>query len=216
MWPHAILLALLLCMIPTILLIFPVKTHYLMRRGDPSIRFWSILLLVLSTAVIFLLFLGRPLPDNRKGFLEHSRYADLPGFPFLILLTAKWANVTGYCAVVTLSLFMVPVSRQSPLMEALGMSPAWPVGFHIWAGRLSLILVLLRGSLYCIEQSLLSHSAKSTFWGKLSYEMFPTHAERWKWESPWYFLAHQGKDGHCTNGEISQALLAAWRFLQSS
>eukprot|EP00592_Proboscia_alata_P001562 CAMPEP_0194369978 /NCGR_PEP_ID=MMETSP0174-20130528/18354_1 /TAXON_ID=216777 /ORGANISM="Proboscia alata, Strain PI-D3" /LENGTH=987 /DNA_ID=CAMNT_0039147251 /DNA_START=122 /DNA_END=3085 /DNA_ORIENTATION=- len=60
------------------------------------------------------------------------------------------ANPSGISAVIALSWFMVPVSRQSPLLVALGVNPILALKFHIWAGRLCLFFSVIHTLCYLL------------------------------------------------------------------
>jgi predicted ferric reductase len=199
MWPPAILLTLLLCVLPTILWIFPIHTQtpLVRKRGDPNLKLWSLLLLVLPTILLLLILLGRPMDEDTQAKLDKSGYSDNPLAIWIAHYYPKWASLSGYCATVALSLFLVPVSRQSPLLEALGLSPALAVQFHVWAGRWAALLILLHGTLYALEKPLFSKSpTATTLYEKAIFELLPSQSHCWDLRTPWQFQQND-HDNHC-------------------
>ncbi|CAJ1949729.1 unnamed protein product [Cylindrotheca closterium] len=61
----------------------------------------------------------------------------------------KKANDFGFLAVVAMSYFLIPVSRQSVIVEALGIGSAHATRLHVWAGVLALFGGLTHGLYYC-------------------------------------------------------------------
>eukprot|EP00526_Cylindrotheca_closterium_P005001 CAMPEP_0113606614 /NCGR_PEP_ID=MMETSP0017_2-20120614/2949_1 /TAXON_ID=2856 /ORGANISM="Cylindrotheca closterium" /LENGTH=626 /DNA_ID=CAMNT_0000515171 /DNA_START=443 /DNA_END=2323 /DNA_ORIENTATION=+ /assembly_acc=CAM_ASM_000147 len=63
----------------------------------------------------------------------------------------KKANDFGFLAVVAMSYFLIPVSRQSVIMEALGIGSgsAHATRLHVWAGIIALFGGLAHGLYYC-------------------------------------------------------------------
>ena len=131
MWPSTIVLTILLIILPCFILIFPIsvipvknpnksnkiisrweKFRVVMTKGDPIIWIWSMILIVLPIMIV-LLVLSQKEVKNATG---------------IKLYHAKFSNPLGYLASVVLSFFMVPVTKQSPLLAAIGWSPIQALG----------------------------------------------------------------------------------------
>lgn len=100
--------------------------------GDPKL--WPYLLVMLV------------LPTFQKT--AYRMYEEFPKDKSAII--GDLANPSGISAVIALSWFMVPVSRQSPLLVALGVNPILALKFHIWAGRLCLFFSVIHTLCYLL------------------------------------------------------------------
>lgn len=155
------------------------------RGGDPSIRFWAMVLLVLP--MIIVLYVQVRQPPNKDAVAAGST---------MTIWIRKLANPTGYCATISLALFLVPVSKQSPLLAAIGggWSPIQALGLHIWAGRLCLIMSIVHSLLYMTDYGLNFYKTnQETFLQNIYVGMMPNPQTCWKVESVWAFE----KRPHC-------------------
>jgi len=62
---------------------------------------------------------------------------------------ARHANDFGFLGVVAMSFFLIPVSRQSVIMEALGIGSVHATRLHVWAGVIALFGGFVHGLYYC-------------------------------------------------------------------
>lgn len=60
------------------------------------------------------------------------------------------AYLSGWAAIITLSFFLIPVTRHSVLLTAMNWSPIHALRIHIWAGYLSFFFVTVHGSMHVI------------------------------------------------------------------
>jgi predicted ferric reductase len=240
MWPPTFLLTILIIIIPAMLMAFPpsdtdttgsstdpVRAQpqqpvqpwqaWLRRRGDPSMRVWSIVLLVIPTATVLFIMLFKPIPDEIQ--------ATLNGLIFQVTtqLITSWANAAGYVAVVALSFFLVPVSKQSPLLSLLGLSPTLAVGFHNWAGRICWITSSIHAILHTIQIAF--GDPKRGMMEILITELFPVESKCRTWQSPAAFRIVVSDEAYCyrqwrnLTGIISSVALlilvmTSWNFVR--
>lgn len=104
--------------------------------GDPNIKLWCFIIIVCPA--IYIVF---------DAVFNFGSEVDI----------AKWekevlglALSTGHVAVVALSFFMIPVSKQSVLLAAFGLSPIQALTFHIWAGRVCLVCTIIHGLIFSL------------------------------------------------------------------
>lgn len=206
MWPSTIMLTIILLLLPSSILCFPSvtstnnvswssifnpkhakfrkqgskrcispleKLQIFLFRGDPIIWFWALIMLVIPIAVILLVVSQKDI-SNTNG---------------LKLWIHRLANPAGYCATIALSLFMVPVAKQSPLLAAIRWSPVQALGFHVWAGRVCFFMTFLHGTLYVLDYGL---KGKFSFWPNVITGMIP-HGKCWSFQSIWAFQS----GSHC-------------------
>jgi predicted ferric reductase len=57
-------------------------------------------------------------------------------------------NTFGFMALICLSYFLIPVARQSPILQFFDISPIAAVAVHIWSGRIVIIGVFLHGGFH--------------------------------------------------------------------
>jgi len=210
MWPSAILLTIFLLLIPIFIMVFPnsvavtplnhhpgdgllkgrkvqasrfEKLCVILTKGDPVIWFWA-LILILGPITIVLLVVSTDESDNNG----------------LDLWIRRFANVTGYCATISLSFFMVPVAKQSPLLVAIGWSPIHALGLHVWAGRICWVMTSIHAILYILKFGFYPRHDKDTdtedtgrfIWSDVAIALFPMGG-CWAPESLWAFK----EDSHC-------------------
>lgn len=58
------------------------------------------------------------------------------------------SNAFAFVALLAMSYFLIPVSRQSPILKLLDWDPASAVRLHIWSGRIIIVGVLIHGSMH--------------------------------------------------------------------
>jgi len=115
--------------------------------GDPPIHWWSFLVLFLPTALICVDVLSHP-PEN-------DRFKDMPVLMRSLLLLA---NPFGVAACISLSFFLVPVSRGSYTVEwetdsggfGWSWSPMHALVFHRWAGWFGAFFTGLHATIFCL------------------------------------------------------------------
>lgn len=61
------------------------------------------------------------------------------------------ADLFGLTGTVVLSFFLIPVSRHSVVLVAMGWSPVHALRFHIWSGFTAYIYIMSHGILYVVE-----------------------------------------------------------------
>ena len=61
------------------------------------------------------------------------------------------ANTIGIAGLIALSFFLIPVSRHSVLLSALGWSPVHALRLHVWAGFFSFVCIFFHGLLYVVD-----------------------------------------------------------------
>ena len=115
------------------------------------------------------LFLLLPLASySITGIRRHLNELDVTGpFPLLALLLGwrgdavdsstkseavmEIANSLAMMAVVAMGLFLIPTSKNGPIIKVFGWSHALAIRLHIWAGRILSIGALLHGLLHTIR-----------------------------------------------------------------
>ena len=115
------------------------------------------------------LFLLLPLFSyTLTGIRRHLNELDVSGaFPLLALLlgwrgdavdgptkseaVSEIANTLAMMAVVAMGLFLIPTSKNGPIMKVFGWSHAMAIRLHIWAGRILTVGALLHGFLHTIR-----------------------------------------------------------------
>ncbi|CAB9528442.1 Ferric reduction oxidase [Seminavis robusta] len=215
MWPATIVLTTILIVLPAVLLLVPIsdssntkpcrtsrtseswwqKMQIRFRfRGDPDIRLWSCILLIVPIATVLLVMLFKPIPED----VRQTMHQDVVTVVVTQLITS-WANPTGYGAVVALPFFLVPVAKQSPLLSLLGLSPALAVGFHIWAGRICWVLASIHGTLHTIVAVFATNSNGSHkgMFETAIHNLVPMERNCWRWQSPGGFRKDEEPETYC-------------------
>ena len=142
------------------------KLRVVLTKGDPSIRLWALVTIVLPILIV----MGIMLSKHSKKKTQISR------------LTSQWANPAGYCASIALALFLVPVAKQSPLLTAIGWSSNQALGMHVWAGRVCWIMTSIHGLLYAVKYGL-STKHDGSFWQKMYKGLVPSTSDCWQLQS---------------------------------
>jgi len=68
---------------------------------------------------------------------------------------------------------MIPVAKQSILLAAFGLSPIQALAFHIWAGRICLILTVIHGTLFILDFGFYGKEIGYGFIGGIRHYMIP-------------------------------------------
>ena len=92
------------------------------------------------------------------------------------------ANPTGKGAIMALSFFLVPVSRQSPILVACGINPIQALLMHIIAGRICLILTLAHAFIYTADYVIFGWVDGKNMWKSIATAYFPAKS-CWKWSN---------------------------------
>ena len=82
----------------------------------------------------------------------------------------------GYAAVASLSFFMIPVSRQSPLLAAFGVSPIQALSLHIWAGRICLVCTCIHATIFCLALGLFGMIEGKGFFESIISSLIPSRS----------------------------------------
>ncbi|CAB9525432.1 NADPH Oxidase [Seminavis robusta] len=238
MWPATIVLTTILIVLPAVLLLVPIsdssntkpcrtsrtseswwqKMQIRFRfRGDPDIRLWSCILLIVPIATVLLVMLFKPIPED----VRQTMHQDVVTVVVTQLITS-WANPTGYGAVVALPFFLVPVAKQSPLLSLLGLSPALAVGFHIWAGRICWVLASIHGTLHTIV-AVFATNSNGSHKGMLEtaiHNLVPMERNCWRWQSPGGFRKDEEPETYCYHSWLNLtgiiAVTALWILVMTS
>jgi len=174
-------------------------TCYKIRSGDPKEKIWCIVIIILPTVLICVMstlhYKFTPEQKERMDGLSESMI--------------KWfqagtglAKSTGYAAVISLVYFMIPVSKQSPLLAAFGWSPIQALSIHIWAGRTCFVCTLLHAGLFSCEYGLDGlQDGKSFARAVINALIPPKHCFRWGgiWSYKYEAEINEGCYGYLRN-----------------
>ena len=114
-----------------------IRTKAPIGNGDSNMRRWSILLVLMPSVWVYL-----------SGTMVRLRTSTEDNLLYSII--RRSASPTGTAGILCLGFFMVPVSRQSPLLAALGLPPIHALSLHIWAGRISFFFIILHSVLFSL------------------------------------------------------------------
>lgn len=117
---------------------------------------------------------------------SYRHYQNTSGEWPLQLAALHVGNALGMVALLALSVLLVPVTRQGPLLRVLGWNPAAAVQLHIWMGRVVVMGVVGHGVLHLLRWKIVQGEALSTVllpplacfsWVKDDAEESLTHCE---------------------------------------
>ena len=128
----------------------PTWAHRLYHRcavGEGGFAFdiYALVFILLPCIVYVLSSIRRHLEGNDGSAIEISRHV---------------GNSFGMMSMVALTVFLVPVAKQGPILKIFGWSPARAVRLHIWCGRVIVIGSLLHGIFHALRWSMLGEK----FW----------------------------------------------------
>lgn len=106
------------------------------KRGDLDFRQFSILFLVIPSTIYVFSSIHRHLHGKTTTELTADYYL------------MEIGNSFGMLACVALSWFLIPVARQSPILNALGWGSNQAIQLHIWSGRIVFVGVVIHGVLH--------------------------------------------------------------------
>jgi len=144
------------------------NTWIIIFSGDKKIRLLTTVFVIIPTIVISVVHPLLSLRDRGTSFKDYNG------------ILRAFGNPTGVGAVVSLSFFLVPVSRQSPMLVACGVNPIKALTMHIWAGRLCLWLALAHVSIYMLQYIQRGWKAGNNMWQTIPAVLFPKR-ECWNW-----------------------------------
>lgn len=109
-------------------------------RGEPNFNIMSFCFLFLPITIGFLVYIP-----------ESIRYADetaaAEGLSVTKLRVERISYLFGWVSTICLSLFLIPVTRHSVLLAAMGWSPIHALRIHIWFGHMAFVFMLIHGTM---------------------------------------------------------------------
>jgi predicted ferric reductase len=110
--------------------------------GEINFNYLAILLIVMPCLGYFLATMDRRLINVEPN-------PDRPLTAERKMLTV--ANTSGIVGVLALAFFLIPVTRHSVLLAAMGWSPVQALRLHVWAGFTSFFFIFLHSVLYMAD-----------------------------------------------------------------
>jgi len=111
-------------------------------KGEANVKKWTIICFVIPLFVVFF-----------SGSLQHftggrSTEKSQSHFDLLTSILMSFMSVTGYGAIWALAVFLIPVTKHSPILDWLHVTPVQALAFHRIAGWISLWMSIFHGFLH--------------------------------------------------------------------
>lgn len=135
---------------------------YFERNGDGNFDVYAVFFVILPCCVYAISSILRHLCNRNISVRElpnHFLQVDRESSS----VTKEIGNSFGMMAMVSMSFFLIPVSKHGPILKLLGWSPARVVRLHIWCGRLIIIGSFLHGLLHFLRYKHFLENKKQSF-----------------------------------------------------
>lgn len=172
-------------------------------RGDPNVQKWTIICFVLPLFIVML--------DGARGHdIFHSNTEDeRRGWNLYIRICMSLMSPSGYAATWALALFLIPVTKHSPILDWLSVTPVQALAFHRVSGWVSFWNSVLHGFLHLRHLMDVLNPQRSRLWyQQLKILLIPSSWKCFGTQYPWevFFGRQDPYDG--TNEEANQCWLA--------
>jgi hypothetical protein len=172
-------------------------------RGDVNVKKWTIVCFVLP---LFLVMLD----GARSHDIFHSKsQEEQMGWNLYVRICMSLMSPSGYAATWALALFLIPVTKHSPILDWLCVTPIQALAFHRVAGWTSFWNSVLHGFLHLRHLMDVLNPQRSRAWyQQLKILLIPSSWKCIGTQNPWqvFFGRQDPLDG--TNEEANQCWLA--------
>eukprot|EP00537_Pseudo-nitzschia_pungens_P003011 CAMPEP_0172375658 /NCGR_PEP_ID=MMETSP1060-20121228/62840_1 /TAXON_ID=37318 /ORGANISM="Pseudo-nitzschia pungens, Strain cf. cingulata" /LENGTH=302 /DNA_ID=CAMNT_0013102887 /DNA_START=335 /DNA_END=1239 /DNA_ORIENTATION=+ len=172
-------------------------------QGDVNIKKWTIIWFLLPLLLIML--------DGARGhdvFGPHSQEQHM-GWNLYVRICMSLMSPSGYAACWALALFLIPVTKHSPILDWLRVTPVQAVAFHRVAGWTGFWNSVLHGFLHLRHlMDVLNPERVRPWYEQLKILLIPSSLKCYGTQNPWeVFWGRQDPlDG--TDEEANQCWLA--------
>ena len=165
-------------------------------RGDINVKKWTI--------IWFLLPLLLVMCDGLRGS-HGSQHEQTKGWKNLyIKICMSLKNPSGYAAAWALSLFLIPVTKHSPILDWFRVTPVQALAFHRVAGWISFWNAVLHGFLYLSFQMIILNPQHTRKWyQQLKILLVPNSWKCFNTQKPWDVFLGRQYNLNDTDGEVN-------------
>jgi hypothetical protein len=171
-------------------------------RGDVNVQKWTIICFVLPLFLVML--------DGARGHdIFHSKTQEHKAWNLYIRICMSLMSPSGYAATWALALFLIPVTKHSPILDWLSVTPIQALAFHRVAGWTSFWNSVLHGFLHLRHLMDVLNPKRSRAWyEQLKILLIPSSWKCYGTQNPWqvFFGRQDPLDG--TDEEANQCWLA--------
>ena len=171
--------------------------------GDPNVQKWTIICFIVPLFLVML--------DGARGHdIFHSNSQEVHrGWGLYVRICMSLMSPSGYAATWALALFLIPVTKHSPILDWLNVTPIQALAFHRVSGWVGFWNSVLHGFLHLRHLMDVLNPKRTRSWSEqLKFLVIPSSWKCYGTQNPWnVFLGRQDPlDG--TEEEANQCWLA--------
>jgi len=184
----------------------PVKS-----QGDINVGKWTILWFLLP--LLFVMLDGARSHISRfhgssASSQTHSQ-SQSPGWSLYLTVCMSLMSPSGYAATWALALFLIPVTKHSPILDWLRVTPVQALAFHRVAGWTSFWNSVLHGFLHLRHLMDVLNPQRTRSWHEqLKLLLVPNSMKCFKTQNPWDVFWNQVDPLASSEGEAQQCWLS--------
>ena len=171
------------------------------KKGDVNVQKWTIICFLVPLLLVML-----------EGALGHSKRSSMEksmGWDLYIRICMSLMSPSGYAATWALALFLIPVTKHSPILDWMRVTPVQALAFHRVAGWTGLWNSILHGFLHLRHlMDVLNPHHMRPWYAQLKLLLIP---ETWKCfdtQNPWHVFFGKTDPLDGTTQEAQQCWLA--------
>ncbi len=171
------------------------------NKGDVNVQKW--------TTICFLVPLLLVMLEGALGHSKRSSAEKLMGWDLYVRICMSLMSPSGYAATWALALFLIPVTKHSPILDWLRVTPVQALAFHRVAGWTSLWNSVLHGFLHLRHlMDVLNPQHLRPWYTQLKILLIPSTWKCFNTQNPWHVFFGKTDPLDGTTQEAQQCWLA--------
>ena len=181
------------------------------RQGDINVGKWTIVWFLLP--LLFVMLDGARSHISRfhgsSGSSQTHSQSQSPGWSLYLTVCMSLMSPSGYAATWALALFLIPVTKHSPILDWLRVTPVQALAFHRVAGWTSFWNSVLHGFLHLRHLMDVLNPQRTRSWHEqLKILLVPNSMKCFKTQNPWDVFWNQADPLASSEGEAQQCWLS--------